>query len=218
MGSRSPIGVVVREIGRILAEYGFAADGREFRRRSSLGDWVVVDVQTSDASSRSRSLFFVNAGFTMGVRWDRDRSVMKRERVAPAVTNCLWRTRIDPRHGDGSKRWVIDSEVTVEAVVSELEQVLHQRIPNLVRLLDRSHLQNIADQEAGLGYATWQVKAWLLAEEGRTGELEAFFSPLQTMTTEPRTRRIPSSRLCGSWQHQAGSTPTVSDDGQDRWV
>ncbi|MEO3772039.1 DUF4304 domain-containing protein [Micromonospora sp. B9E7] len=176
--SRSPIDVVVRKIGRTLADYGFSAAGREFRLRSPLGDWVVVDVQTSDASNRSRRLFYVNAGFLMSARWDWSRSAMAREREVPSVVDCLWRTRFDPRLGDTSKRWVIDSEATLTAVVDELEHVLRQEIPGLVRLLDRGHLQDIADQEGGLGYATWQVKAWLLAEAGRLGELELLLESL----------------------------------------
>jgi hypothetical protein len=177
--SRSPIDVVVREIGRILAEYGFSAAGREFRLRSPLGDWLVVDVQTSDASNRSRRLFYVNAGFLMSAKWDWSRSAMPGKREMPSVADCLWSTRFDPRFGDTSMRWMVDSEATLTAVVDELEHVLHREIPVLVRLLDRCHLHRIADQEVGLGYATWQVKAWLLAEAGRAGELELLLQPLE---------------------------------------
>ncbi|MFG1839833.1 DUF4304 domain-containing protein [Micromonospora sp. NPDC049175] len=179
MKSRSPIDVVVTEIGRILAAYGFSSSGRQFRLRSPLGDWVVVDVQTSDASTRSRRLFYINAGFTMNHRWDWSRSAMARGCEMPDVTDCLWSTRFVPQRGDTYERWVIDSEATLTVVVDELEHVLHREIPVLVRLLDRGHLQDIADQEFGLGYATWQVKAWLLAEAGRTEELELILQPLE---------------------------------------
>ncbi|MET7371677.1 DUF4304 domain-containing protein [Micromonospora arida] len=165
--------------GPILAVYGFSSTGREFRLRSPLGDWVVVDVQTSDASNRSRQLFYVNAGFTLNAKWDWSRSTTARGREMPSVADCLWRTRFTSQCGDTSERWIVDSAATLTGVVDELEHVLHREIPALVRLLDRGHLQGIADQEVGLGYATWQVRAWLLAEAGRTGDLEALLQPLE---------------------------------------
>ncbi|MEU4528791.1 DUF6346 domain-containing protein [Micromonospora ureilytica] len=83
-----------------------------------------------------------------------------------------------------------------------VEHVLRREIPVLVRLLDRGHLQDIADQEFGLGYATWQVKAWLLAEAGRTEEVELILQPLEDDDDEEdedesvfqAMRRLASSR------------------------
>lgn len=198
MRSRSATSVVVEKIGRVLAEYGFDAAGRQFRLHSPRGDWVVVDVQTSDVSTHSRPLFFINAGYTMGPRWDWDRSVAVRARDAPAVEDCLWRTRIDPRNGDRANRWVVESDAALPDVLEEVAHVLRQEVPSLVRLLDRGHLRDLSDREAGLGYATWQIKAWLLAEDGKASELETILKSLEEYDEEDSLfqamRRLAASR------------------------
>ncbi|MFE9957379.1 DUF4304 domain-containing protein [Micromonospora sp. NPDC005299] len=165
-------------MGRVLAAYEFDADGTEFRLRSPHGDWIVLDVQISDASSGSSFLYFINVGFTIGARWDWVRSALTNRQAGPSVPDCLWRERIDPPRGDRSKRWVIDSEAALRIVVDEMTQVLHQEVPGLLQLLDRRQLRDLNDQDVRMGYAAWQVRAWLLAEDGRTGELEALLQSL----------------------------------------
>ncbi|WP_172967814.1 DUF4304 domain-containing protein [Micromonospora sp. WMMA2032] len=176
--------VVSAQMEAVLVPYGFQANGRLFRLRSSLGDWLVVDLQPSDGSIPERPRFFINVGFTLWSRWSWDRSYFNLAE-APKVEECIWKTRVRPEPANGSSRWEMRPGPAAEAVLEALARVLDREVGGFVRLLDRSFLRDLVDQELGLDYATWQVKAWLLAEEGRVDELEEFLNSMEAEDGDP---------------------------------
>jgi hypothetical protein len=66
---------------------------------------------------------------------------------------------------------VITSDESADDVWQHVQERLAESLPELLQLLDRDALRQLAESRELIGYASTVVKAWLLAEEGPSPEL-----------------------------------------------
>jgi Domain of unknown function (DUF4304) len=162
----------VKSLGGFLEEYEFERDGRVFRRYSPVGDAVVIDLQTSAHSDKSGRLFYVNTALVLAPAWAwtrQDRGLPAN--TSPKTVDGILRQRIY-LPGDTFHRWEVRDEETAAMTLERLKGRLREEMPNLARLLDRAQLRVLAERKDLRGHGAWSILAWLLAEEGRTGEVK----------------------------------------------
>jgi hypothetical protein len=178
-------GVVIkcaRVLGRQLAELGFEPDRFVFRRYNHAGDAVIVDLQ-SYAAFFGETRFFVNLAFVLAPEWEWARRRLGYPATKrPETMHGGWWARINPvdwteetaASGEYSDTWVIaeDSPAAIEATAARVFARLQESLPDLLRWLDREHLEEAAAHD----YATWRFQAWALAEVGTVDELELFLA------------------------------------------
>jgi hypothetical protein len=157
-----------------LAGYGFAqGKGRVFRRYSPAGDALVIEIQMSEHSTRAEKLFYLNVGLALAPAWENSR---QRYRLPPAEEprplHALWKHRIGFTALSGGDQWRIVDETTAAEVSAQVRRRLDEVMVELLPLLDRDTLLARADRGEILGAGGWRVRAWLLAEQGPSPELE----------------------------------------------
>jgi len=164
----------VKSLQEFLTGYGFVREGgRVFRKVSPDGDVLIIELQTSDASTKSERLFFINVALTLAPCWEFDRQRYGlAESALPTSMYGMWRHRIGFTGFSGSDRWRITDDASSAAVWAEVRRRLEETLPELLQLLDRNRLRELAERKEFIGYASWLVLAWLLAEEGPSAELE----------------------------------------------
>ena len=165
-----------RIIGKALIAEGFhEADGMRWWLRSELGDFAVVDVQTSRALPGLENCF-VNVAIVPGPRYDwlkwLDLSWDSGE--APRTVHGAWRDRVD----QPGRPWLT---LTDKASVAELgawmvDQLQDRVVPGLRRLLDRDGLvAELAKRTATREAAVY--RAAFLAEAGDAAAAENELGP-----------------------------------------
>ncbi|MFC4150099.1 DUF4304 domain-containing protein [Micromonospora mangrovi] len=162
----------IRAVGRQLIGYGFEPDegGRVFRRFSPEGDALIVEVQISDHSSPSETVFYLNLALVLAPKWDWDRQRTGRPASElPRHYNGLWRRRLGSAGLSGDDQWRISDESTAAEVSDRVRRHLDEIVPTLLPLLDRTVVRDGTPQILGPG--AWLLRAWLLAEHGPTEEL-----------------------------------------------
>ncbi|MCW3818608.1 DUF4304 domain-containing protein [Micromonospora sp. DR5-3] len=163
----------VTALGDQLAGYGFKrGKGRVFRRYSPEGDALIIELQTSDHSTKWEKIFYINMALVLAPKWERDRQQYGLPASElPRHFHGTWRQRIGfSRLSPADDQWRIADEVTAAQVSEQVRRRLDETLPELLPLLDRDQLIERAPQI--LGAAAWRVRAWLLAERGPSKELE----------------------------------------------
>ncbi|BCY14566.1 hypothetical protein L3i22_096540 [Actinoplanes sp. L3-i22] len=149
-------------LGGYLAGQGFEADEWTFRRFSEHRDALIVEFQQAKLWTDDEARFFVNVFLLLNPTWEH----------LQAETGRLL-TRIGPV-SPYEDSWRIVNEATMthvlDAVVTQLDEVL----PGLVGLLDRTELDSRLEEIFGGG--AWRMRAWILAENGPSAELESLFA------------------------------------------
>jgi hypothetical protein len=84
----------------------------------------------------------------------------------------IWQHRVGFTGYSGGDRWLITDDASAAEVSAEVRRRLEEVLPELLRLLDRDHLLELAERQEFIGYTPWQVRPWLLAEQGLSAELE----------------------------------------------
>ncbi|MGC4805067.1 DUF4304 domain-containing protein [Micromonospora sp. DT233] len=164
----------VRGLREQLAGYGFAqGKGRVFRRYSPAGDALVVEIQLSEHTTRAETLFYLNVGLVLAPAWEHARQRYRLPAAEePRSVYALWRHRIGFTTLSGGDQWRITDEATAAEVSAQARRRLDETMVDLLLLLDRETLLARADRGEILGAGGWRVRAWLLAEQGPSPELE----------------------------------------------
>ncbi|MEU1239527.1 DUF4304 domain-containing protein [Micromonospora parva] len=164
----------VRGVAEQLAGYGFEqGKGRVFRRYSAAGDALVVELQMSDHSSATEKIFYINVGLVLAPAWEAARQRYRLpESEQPRPLYAIWEHRVGFTTLSGGDQWRIADEVTAAEVSAQVRRRLDETLRELLPLLDRETLIAVADRREFLGAGGWRVRAWLLAEQGPSPELE----------------------------------------------
>jgi len=160
-----------------LDGYGFVRDrgGRIFRRVSPQGDVAVVELQSSDHSSKEEKRFYINLALVLGPKWrsDNRRSNLPEDRPTRSSSG-IWDSRLtyDTPGGNPwpSDQWCIADEQSLAEVSELVRQGLDEAVPELIRMLDREWL--FAEAPRFVGAAAGRMRAWILADRGPSGELD----------------------------------------------
>ncbi|MFF5182139.1 DUF4304 domain-containing protein [Micromonospora sp. NPDC000316] len=164
----------VKGMAEQLAGYGFEqGKGRVFRRYSPAGDALVIELQLSDHSSATEKVFYINVGLALAPAWEDAR---QRHRLPvsaqPRPLYATWQHRIGFTTLSGGDQWRIVDEATAAEVSAQVRRRLDETVAELLPLLDREKFLAVADRREFLGAGGWRVRAWLLAEQGQSPELE----------------------------------------------
>ena len=161
-----------KDIAEQLAGYGFERDrgGRIFRRSSPHGDVLVVELQSSDHSTKQEKRFYINVALVLGPKWESDnrRRDVPGDRLPDSSHGSLLR-RIRPI-GSGEDQWSITDERSCAEASEQARRSVDATMPDMLRLLDRDHL--FAEAPQIFKARAWRVRAWLLADRGPSEELD----------------------------------------------
>lgn len=175
MSVQSSFDRFVKSMQSFLAEYGFERKGgRVLRKFSAAGDVLIIELQTSSGSDKSQRLFFINVALTLAPQWALNkRRYELPDDALPLSMHGLWLHRIGFDGYDGGDRWLITDDTSAIEVWERVRVRLESSLPELLQLLDRDRLWELAERKELISYGSWQAKAWLLAERGPSAELEA---------------------------------------------
>jgi Domain of unknown function (DUF4304) len=183
----------VKSLHEFLSGHGFEYEGsRLFRKISPAGDILIVELQTSSGSTKSEKAFYINVAFTLAPRWEMDRKRYGLDDTAlPKSMHGMWRHRIGHTGYSGTDRWLITDDAS-STTWADAQRRLEESLPELLQLLDRQRLRELAEREELVGYAAWQIRAWLLADEGPSAELDDLLFGQEPADTHnsPITRAI----------------------------
>jgi hypothetical protein len=176
-------------VGPHLRSEGFKGSGTTWTLTAPNDDRSVVNVQSSQFSSKSEVRCIVNVAVVPEPWWAwqafHHGNAMPK---SPKEYHGLWRQRLQPSTGEqprGSEVWwSIRDEVTARAAAEDIvSQLRTNAVPLLRRLLDRDAM--LAAVRAGdLGFITAESSpayfdrglAVLLADEGQSAELDALLT------------------------------------------
>jgi len=183
---------VLRDVvGPYLRSEGFKGSGTTWTLTAPNGDRGVVNVQSSQFSSKSEVRCIVNVAVLPEPWWAwqafHHGAAMPK---SPREYHGLWRQRLQPSTGGqprGSEEWwSVRDEATARTAAEDMVlQLRTDAVPLLRRLLDRDAI--LAAVRAGdLGFITVQSSpayfdralAVLLADEGQSAELDALLTRL----------------------------------------
>jgi hypothetical protein len=183
---------VLREVvGPYLRSEGFKGSGATWTLTAPHGDRAVVNVQSSQFSSKSEVRCIVNIA-VVPEPWWAWQSVQHGRALPKSVkeSHGLWRERLQPSTGGdprGSEGWwSVRDEATARAAAADMvSQLRADAVPRLRRLLDREAIQ-AAVRAGDLGFITARSSpvffdralAVLLADQGPSEELDALLARL----------------------------------------
>ncbi|SCG15597.1 protein of unknown function [Micromonospora echinofusca] len=198
----------VKGVAEQLAEYGFdQGKGRVFRRYSPTGDALVIEIQMSDHASKAEKVFYINVGLVLAPAWEHAR---QRYRLPaseqPRPLHAIWEHRIGFTTFSGGDQWRIADEAGAAEVSARVRRRLDEAVAELLPLLDREKFLAVADRREFLGAGGWRVRAWLLAEQGPSPELE------HLLFTERPAHTHKSPMIQGIWNY-ANSRSRAADSG-----
>ncbi|MFF0471286.1 DUF4304 domain-containing protein [Micromonospora zamorensis] len=164
----------VKGLAEQLAGYGFEqGKGRVFRRYSPAADALVIELQMSDHSSPTEKIFYINVGLVLAPSWEAARHCYRLPASEqPRPLYAIWKDRIGFTTLSGGDQWRIADEATAAEVSAQVRRRLDETLAELLPLLDREAFLAVADSREFLGAGGWRVRAWLLAEQGPSPELE----------------------------------------------
>jgi Domain of unknown function (DUF4304) len=181
---------VLREVvGPALRPEGFKGSGPTWTLTAPNSDRAVVNVQSSQFSSKTEVRCMVNIAVVPEPWWawqvfHQGKAMTK----SPKEYHGLWRQRLQPSSGGqprGSEVWwsIRDQATAREAAADIVSQLRTDAVPLLQRLLERDAM--LAAVRAGdLGFITGQSSpaffdralAVLLADQGQSAELDALLA------------------------------------------
>ncbi|WP_033667224.1 DUF4304 domain-containing protein [Salinispora fenicalii] len=192
----------VEDLAIQLAGHGFerGEEGRVFRRFSPEGDVLIFEVQPSNHSSHWEKAFYINIGLVLAPKWewDRQRTGWSVEEL-PRHYDGGWRRRLRFSGLSGNDQWRIADEDSAAQVSARVRQQLDDLMPQLLSLLDRDVVLNRTPDILGPG--AWLTRAWILAGEGRTDELE------HLLFVERPARTHDSVPIRTVWNYATGRAP-----------
>lgn len=212
MSAQSSFNGFVRTLQKFLAQHGFVrGTGRTFLRHSPEGDAVIIELQTSAGSDKTERAFYINVAFTLAPRWAMDRQRHNLPDTAqPTHEYGIWRHRIGFTSYSGGDTWRIRDDTTAEAVWQQVRRRLDEALPDLLQLVDRQRVRTLAEEGEFFGHASWQVRAWLLAENGPSAELEDLLftqRPADTHNSAVTRGIVAHADRCGSSATVNGAAP-----------
>jgi hypothetical protein len=186
----------VKGLAEQLAGYGFerGTGGRVFRRSSPDGDVVIVELQSSQSSTRAAKVFFINVAFVLAAAWESNRRRSGRPASElPRTVHGIRFHRIVPDRA--AETWQIEDRATLTTVSREVRRRVDETLPEYLTMLDRDTLFVDASEIFSAGGP--RVRAWLLAGNGPSEELERLLSGCNTDVAEwirDYSRTRPQSR------------------------
>jgi hypothetical protein len=191
-------------VGPALRTAGFKGSAPTWTLTNSAGDRAIVNVQSSDASTRHDVRLTVNSAVVPLVwwRWTCHQGGMSESR-APKEYDGLWRDRLNARRQQAAGRpdwWsVTDTASARRAADDVVEQLQGGVIAELERLL-RPRAMIEAAKMGRMGYATFHTRgalAVLLTENGPSDELRDLLAELETLE-DARLRAVfwPMAQWC----------------------
>jgi hypothetical protein len=188
MTAQEDLKIVLRDIVSPAARTGgFKGSGTTWRRTNDLGDWAIVNVQSSSWSTRDSLRCVVGVALAPKPWLDwQQQSLGRLPRSIPENLG-LYRQRLHPTGSpdDTDAWWEIDGSGSAQTAAEDMVERLNaDGWPFLSRLLDRSAMiQQIRDGELGhvrrsFGYRGYfaRAEAVLLSERGPSDELEALLT------------------------------------------
>ena len=181
--------LVLREqVGPALRAHGYKGSAPTWVLTNAEGDRAIVNVQSSDTSSRSQVLCTVNTS-VIPLAWWRwiNHNLSKSEARAPKESDGLWRQRVDARQQCTASRpawWSITDVASARRAAADLiDQLEHGVVANLHRLIQPGVMLQAA-RCGRLGHPTYDnrgVLAVLLTDHGHSDELASLLDELETL-------------------------------------
>jgi hypothetical protein len=185
MTAQEELKIALRDIVSPAARAGgFKGTGTTWRRTNDLGDWAIVNVQSSSSSTRESLRCVVNLALAPKPWLDwQQQSLGHLPRSIPENLG-LYRQRLHPT-GSPERMdvwWEIDGTVSAQAAAEDIVEHLNaDGLPFLSRLLDRNAMiEQVREGELGFvrranGYRGYfaRAEAVMLSEHGPSDELEA---------------------------------------------
>jgi Domain of unknown function (DUF4304) len=188
---------VLRErFGPVLQSAGFKGSAPTWTLTNATGDRAIVNVQSSDSSSKSTLTFIVNTA-VVPLTWWRwtNYQLGKSESRSPKEYDGLWRKRAHARHQQASGRpewWSVTDLASAERAVDDVVQQMDDGvIAGLQRLLEPGAVLEVA-RSGQLGAAKFDARgaiAVLLTGSGPSDELQRLLNELESLE-DARLRAI----------------------------
>jgi hypothetical protein len=183
--TRSLFDTFAKGLAEHLSGYGFDHDkgARAFRRYSADGDILLVELQSSKGSTRTAKAFYINVALVLAPKWEMDRRRLGLPASElPRSAHGSWFRRIGSATLPGDDEWTLADRASLVTVSAEVRRRIDETLPDLLHNLDRDTL--FVDAAERFQGGAWRVRAWLLAANGPSEELERLLS-----TRDPGTAR-----------------------------
>jgi hypothetical protein len=180
--------VLLDRVGPALRSAGFKGSAPTWTLTNAAGDRAIVNVQSSDASTRHEVRFTVNTAVVPLVwwRWTRHQAGGSGSSL-PKEHDGLWRDRLRARRQQAAGRldwWsVSDAASAWRAADDVVGQLLGGVIAELERLLQPGAMIEAA-KTGRMGYTTYDTRgalAVLLTDSGPSDELRNLLAELETL-------------------------------------
>jgi Domain of unknown function (DUF4304) len=172
-------------VGPWLRSRGFKGSGNTWRLKSDRGDFAIVNVQTSQFSTRDELTFAVNMAVAPEpwLSWNAfrtypgtDPKYLLRPNPSKPRAEGVWAGRLQPGgNKPGSEWWIVSDESTAIAAANDvILQLDRAGLPWLRRLLDREAITELVRTSDGDGFwcNRYLTLAVLLSDEGPSDDLD----------------------------------------------
>jgi hypothetical protein len=136
----------VKGFAEQLAGYGFERDegARVFRRFSRDRDVFIVELQSSQHSTRTEKVFYINVALVLASKWESDRRRLGLPvSELPRSFHGTWSHRIGFTTLSGGDQWRIKDRTTLAKASEDVRRRVDETLPELLQMLDRDTLTSI---------------------------------------------------------------------------
>jgi hypothetical protein len=179
-------------VGPWLRSRGFKGSGTTWRLRSDRDDFAIVNVQTSQFSTREELICAVNLAVAPEpwLAWEAFRTrpgidpkyLLRTDPIKPHAEG-IWSGRLLPSaNTSGSQWWTIsDSTSATAAAVDMIRRLELWGLPHMMRLMDRDTItQMVRDAEgSGFGFNRNLTLAVLLSDQGTSPNLDTALAAVE---------------------------------------
>ncbi len=180
-------GVLRDRLGPVLRAAGFKGSAPTWTLSSPNGDRAVVNVQSSDFSSKNEALFTVNLSIVPNAWWRRrNHQLRKNESRAVKEYDGLWRDRLRARHQQAANRpewWSVTDDAAAQRAVDDVVGQMENGVLAQLRQLLEPGAILAAARSGHLGHASFDTRgalAVLLTENDPGDELPDLLTDLET--------------------------------------